>query len=288
MEQQIDSPPSTGSDDTAEQHGFFSRLGEWFKGGSSGAATTAENRTDDLVADPLPLEGQLHDAVVDAQPETDHTHPGGSPVAIRSTLFRPWAKRDAAIENLQQGVGALSDLMVSIRDNLDRSSERQDQLLNCLSHLPEVLQQLPESARTQAEALKAIQRRMELQGDEQTKLADILDRMTQADQVNGRTLDALSERVGAVSDHDEKIVENLWSVGTTLELVGRNSEATGAVLQQLRETQVGRTGDIEKLLAKQSTRFSTLLVISILMSVAAISSVATVAYLLMTGGALPK
>jgi hypothetical protein len=285
MEQQTETPTQSETVETAEHSGFFSRLGEWFKGsGANDAAAdpTTEARMEEL-AEQIPLQGQLHDA-----PVTDQTHPGGSPVAIRSTLFRPWAKRDAAIENLQQGFGALSDLMLSIRDNLDRSNDRQDQLLKYLSCLPEVLQQLPENARTQTEALKAIQRRFDLQSDEQAKLADILDRMSRADQANGRTLDALSDRVGAISEHDGRIAENLSGVGSALESVSRNGEATGAVLLQLRETQATRGDQIERLLAKQSTRFSTLLVISILMSVAAISSVATVAYLLMTSGAVPR
>ena len=252
----------------AEQTGFFTRLGEWFKGsGRPGDAGTEQH---------LPLEGQLHDA-----PPSDQHHPGGSPLAVRSTLFRPWAKRDAAIENLQTGVGALSDLMVSIRDNLERSSQRQDELLQYLSHLPQALQQLPESSRMQAETLKSIQRRMEQQSDEQSKLAEILDRISQADQINGRTLDALHDRVGAMNEHDSKIAENLNTVGSALHSVSRNSEATSAVLLQMRDNQTSRDGELERILAKQGTRFTTLLVIAIVMSVAALGSVAFMAYQLL-------
>jgi small-conductance mechanosensitive channel len=254
-----------------EQTGFFTRIGEWFKGGA---------RTGD--AADLPLQGQLHD---DGDgPPSEHHHPGGSPVVVRSTLFRPWAKRDAAIENLQNGVGALSDLMLSIRDNLEKSSNRQAELLQYLSHLPEALQQLPESSRMQSETLKAIQRRMEQQSDEQSKLAEILDRISQTDQVHGRTLDALHERVGAMNEQDGRIAENLTTVGSALQSVSRNSDATTAVLQQMRDTQTARDGQIEQLLAKQSTRFTTLLVIAIVMSVAAIASVAVVGYQLMQQG----
>ena len=54
----------------------------------------------------------------------------------RSTFLRPWAKRDAAIEQLQSGVGALADLMTGIKDNLERTAKRQDELVQYLSHLP--------------------------------------------------------------------------------------------------------------------------------------------------------
>ena len=106
----------------------------------------------------------------------------------------------------------------------------------------------------------------------------------QADQVNGRTLDGLRDRVETMTEQDGRIAENLNTVGSALQSVSRNSEATGAVLQQLRETQTTRDGELEKLLARQSTRFTTLLVIAILMSVAAIASVAVVGWQLMNHG----
>ena len=68
----------------------------------------------------------------------------------RSTFLRPWAKRDAAIENLQGGINAIGDLMNGIRNHLEQQSRRQDELLGYLSHLPAALEQLPESNRVQA------------------------------------------------------------------------------------------------------------------------------------------
>ena len=53
----------------------------------------------------------------------------------RGTFLRPWARRDQAIADVRNGVNALADLMHSIRDNLERQNQRQDELLQHLSHL---------------------------------------------------------------------------------------------------------------------------------------------------------
>ncbi len=250
----------------ADTTGFFSRLGGWLK------RTGAQPNGD------LPLQGTIID---ETTPDANASIHGGSGLAMRSTFLRPWAKRDAAIDNLQNGVQAMGELMNSIRDNLERTNERQDQLLEYLSHLPQALQQLPESARMQGETLKAIQRRMEQQSEEQSKLADILERISRADEMNGRTLDALKDRVNTLNEHDERISDNLNTVGSALHSVSRNSEATSAVLVQMRDNQTTRDGELERVLHKQGARFTTMLAIAIFLSISALVSVGVIGYLLL-------
>jgi chromosome segregation ATPase len=199
----------------------------------------------------------------------------------RSTFLRPWAKRDQAIEQLQSGVGALADLMTGIRDNLERTAKRQDELVQYLSHLPGALQQLPESARVQGEALKAIQLRMERQSEEQGRLADVLERMSQADQVHGRTLDALQERVDTLNEHDKAIAENLNGVGSAMKSLSQHSENSVMVLKQIREDTTTRDGELERILHRQGHRFTTMLAIALVLSISALAAVGVVGYLLL-------
>src|SRR5687767_14754820 len=65
--------------------------------------------------------------------------------AKRTSFFRPWAKRDAAIASLREGMESLAGTIVSIRDNLEKQGRRQDEMLAYLSHLPEILHSLPEA-----------------------------------------------------------------------------------------------------------------------------------------------
>ena len=65
--------------------------------------------------------------------------------ATRGNFLRPWAKRDAAIGQLQEGFNALTGLMSAVRDSLEKQNKRQDELMNVLSNLPEVMRSIPES-----------------------------------------------------------------------------------------------------------------------------------------------
>ena len=205
--------------------------------------------------------------------------PGGP--EPRSTFLRPWARRDAAIEQLQSGVGALAELMTGIRENLERTAKRQDELVQYLSHLPGALQQLPESARLQNETLKTIQLRMERQSEEQHRLAEILERMNEADQTHGRTLDALRERVDTLNEHDRSIAENLNGVGSAMKSLSQHTESSTMVLKQLREDTTTRDGELERILHRQGNRFTTMLAVAIFLSISALAAVGVVGYLLL-------
>src|SRR5437763_12175682 len=85
-----------------ETKNVFSKIGDWFRG--------ANGREMDLRPD-------------DPQQQ----------IVRRNSFFRPWARRDAAINNLQNGFVTLTDLMSAIKDNLERQDHRNEELLNVLT-----------------------------------------------------------------------------------------------------------------------------------------------------------
>ena len=104
---------------------LFGKIGTWFRRGSSADSDISM----------IPANG-------DEPTGLDRTHPES-----RSTFLRPWAKRDAAIQQLQDGFTTLTDLMSGIRENLAPPPARPSAMLTSLSSLPQVLEQLPESNR---------------------------------------------------------------------------------------------------------------------------------------------
>jgi chromosome segregation ATPase len=221
----------------------------------------------------------------------DGDHPGGTEIqsvdASRSSFLRPWAKRDQAISNLQQGFTALTDLMTSVRDNLERQSQRQDELLEYMSHLPQALQSLPESNRVQSETLKAIHMQLATQTGQANKLGEILEKLSHATAGSRETLDELRERVDDLSRHDQRISDTLGSVGNAMQDVSKTSQTSASVLQQVRDNINHRDGQLERILLKQNTRFTTLLTIAILLSVAALGAVVVFGYLMWQRGVTP-
>src|SRR5436190_4911934 len=113
----------------------------------------------------------------------------------RTTFLRPWAKRDAAIQHLQEGFTTLTDLMGAIRNNLEQQNRRQDELFNALQQLPQVLQTIPESSRLQGETLTAIRQQIEGQSAQGQRLGEILSRISQTTGEQKQMVDDLRGRV---------------------------------------------------------------------------------------------
>jgi hypothetical protein len=260
-----------------EQQKLMSRFGNWFRKNQTPQDEPPANG-DDGNGPMLSGGGGNGDDDRDRDRDQNNTS-GGLELETRNTLFRPWAKRDNAIENLQRGLGALSDLLVSLRDNMERQSQRQEDLLNQFAGLPEVLRSIPESNRLQNEALGAIQVSIERQTSQQSKLGEVLERLSAADSQQARTLDALQQTVVSMDQRDQAISLNLQSLGIAMESMSDNSQASAKVLEQLRDNAARRDGELERVIKRQNTRFTTMLTIAIVLSVAALSAVSTFGYL---------
>lgn len=236
---------------------FISRIGGWFRKTSRSSDETTLNGENGT---PPVLTGTIEP---------------------RSTFLRPWAKRDAAIENVQNGLAGLSNLMDSIRDNLEKQSVRQDELLQYLSHLPQALEQWPESNRVQGETLKAIHQQIEQQNTQQGKLGEILERISLADGEHGKVLEALGDNVQSLNQRDQAISENLNNVGSAMQSVSKNSQASAQILEQMRDNQSNRDGELERILHRQGTRFTTLLAVAIFLSIGAVVAVCIFGYMVL-------
>jgi len=201
----------------------------------------------------------------------------------RLSFLRPWARRDARLESMQQGFANLTTVLTSVRDNLETQNRKQEELLSQLSRLPELLAVLPDSARVQEETLRAIHETMENQNGQTKKLGEVIDRIHQSDGKQREHLDAIRERVETLHQHDETIAANLSGVSGALQSVSSTSHESAKVLEGLRESLDGRDARVEQLLTKQSTRFFALMVASIVLSVSALIAMGVMAYLLLAG-----
>ena len=267
---------------SSSQHpGLMSRIGKWFKRGGSatdGSAAPAGDpgAVEAAAGTPEFIVNNENGDAADITGDAALSGPVGEP---RSTFLRPWAKRDAAIENLQSGITAIGELMGGIREHMERQSKRQDELLGYLSHLPAALEQLPESNRAHAEALKAIHESMNRQSNQQSKLGDILERITQADGENGRTLQALTDHVEQLRRHDEAVAQNLHQVGDAMENLGKNTATSATVLEQMRDSATTRDSEIERILQQQTSRFTVLLVVATLLMVSTLVAVGALGFM---------
>ena len=243
-----------------EEATFLSRIGKWFKRDH-----------------PADTGGSSRDVIGG---EHGNHHPGTA-IETRTTFLRPWAKRDAAIANLQEGFNTLTDLMGSIRDNLEQQNRRQDDLLNALQQLPQVLQGLPESSRVQTETLTAIHAQMEGQSAQQQRLGDILKHISDTTGEQRQMVDALRGRVEELHKNDTSIADYLNTVGNSLKDVSKTSQTSTQVLEQMRDNIDSRDGQLERVLHRQGVRFTTILSVAIFLSIAALAAVGVLGFLLL-------
>jgi archaellum component FlaC len=199
----------------------------------------------------------------------------------RPSIIRPFAKRDQAIANLQEGFNTLTELMTTIKDNLNDQGRRQDELLSYLSHLPKAIEGIPETNRLQVESLKAISARLEQQNQQQNLIGEILGKLADSDGEQKKAVEDVRTRVETVAEQNKVISDNLSSVGSAMQTVSRNSQTSAQVLEQVRDNIQKRDGQLERLMQKQAARFTWMLVIAIFMSIAALVAVVIVLLQLM-------
>ncbi len=191
-------------------------------------------------------------------------------------LFRTATKRDQAISNLQDGFNTLTDLMSTIKDNLNDQGKRQDELLKYLAHLPAAIEGIPETNRLQVESLKAISSRLDQQNNQQNLIGEILGKLADNDAQQKQSMDDVRSRVDTIGAQNKDIAENLSGVGSAMQTVSKTSQASAAVLEQVRDNIDRRDGQLERILHKQASRFTSLLIVAIFLSIAALVAVLVV------------
>jgi len=262
----------------SEQPGFFSRLGQWLKGNPPTEAGPVMRSVSDT---PPPEDNHDDPAGGDGNGNgsTDLAHP--QPVeATRNTFLRPWAKRDAAIGQLQEGFNALTGLMTAVRDTLDRQNERQDEMMQILANLPAVMKAIPESSAAQIETLRAVAEEVKQQNVQSAKLGEILEKVAETGSDQREMLDGLRERIENLNEQDRNIADSLTGVGSAMQSVSHSSQTSAQVLEQMRDNINGRDGELQRLMHKQGARFTTMLAIAIFLSIAALVAVCVMGYLL--------
>ena len=229
----------------------FGRIGTWLRGGT----IQREIPVGDLESGEV-LNGEVQ--------QVPAKRMGGG-------LLRPFRRDSERAEKMEQMVTSVTQLMVTIRDHLESQNRRQDELIGHMSHLPQVLGEIPSNAKMHSDALRAIEEQLKYQNGQQDRLAEILDKISESGVDQREILDALRSRVDQVGEHHQSISDNLSNFGSAMQSVSRNTESTAQVLQQLRDSLAERDRQIEAMIRKHQSRFAVLLGIAIFSSTVAVA-----------------
>ncbi len=218
------------------------------------------------------------------QPLGEDGNPSTVMVETRQTLLRPWNRNQAALNHLQEGFQSLTELMTSIRQNLETQGQRQDELLQHLSSLPKALETIPETNRIHGQTLSAIHEQIVRQGEQQETLGEILEKLSESGGDQKELLEGVRERVETLNQQDKAMADSLNTVSAAMESTSRNATASTEVLGQLRDNLRARDSELERVLHRQGVRFTTMLAIAIFLSVGAMVAVVVMGYLMMHNG----
>lgn len=165
---------------------------------------------------------------------------------------------------------ALTDLLVALRESMDRQTQRHEELMTYLSHLPRALEMIPENTRQQSEALAAIRQHLENQRTQATQLSAILDKVGQATIDQRRILEAVRQRLDMLAENDQKVAENFGSVATALSTSNETTRLAGEVLRSLECDLRRRDETLVRLLESHRSRHTWMLGLGLALAGAAL------------------
>jgi chromosome segregation ATPase len=189
-------------------------------------------------------------------------------VQVRRSIFRPWRRTESEIADLQKNVESLTQVMLSLRDHLEQQSRQQDELGQHLERMSEASDGFPEGARSPDEAVRAIATQMAYQSQQQNRLANILEKISDTTGEHGKALHGLMDRMESVEHHGQIIGENVQSMGIVVQSINRNSEQSSQNVAAMRE-HVEHHSQMHALAYRQGGRLMILLIITLLIALAA-------------------
>ena len=238
-------------------------------------------------------------------------------------VLRPFARRsyqrEMAMQSIRRGFKDLSGLMADIRDGLHDSVDRQGELLDQLKYLPVVADQNRRSAerfeeqfkrnneqlarsndlagenlkvqsealRQQADSVKALRDQILGQRDQNARLDTLLTGMGRESRDQKKDLDDLQGRMDRMRQSDQAIADNLGSVAGAIRRVSDQGAAQGELVARLQTAMDERTRRLEAEVERRGKGQGWLILLTLLLSFAALGAVAAAAVVyLRTQGAL--
>ena len=242
---------------------------------------------------------------VDESPRLDHNGPSLLPPTPprRKLLWGGTNKRDEALDDVRQGIGALASLLNGIERHMEAQGqrqqelsgqhrelvdhqrelvERQRELVACLSHLPAASAAQTQSMAVQSESLAAIRDQIAQGSANQTRLCAALERLGGLTETTGSGLTSISQRIDQMDARDATFTKSLERVSLAMETVSRASEASATMLDRVQVGLSTREDGMTNVLDKHQTRFTALMAVAIAASTAALAVVAGVGYLVLS------
>lgn len=243
-----------------EKATFWSRVGHWFRPGGRGLSPDELHGGGGLGEGDGPT---LSTGVADVLPPTGST----------GSRFR-LARSTSAVERLEEEYGRIVRLVESVQIHLERQGERAEVMARSLSSVADSLTSLPETSRSNTEALAEINERLETDGATLRRLDDNLSQLPRLADAQRESMVSIGRHLETSKQTNDKLVATLDGFQQAVTMVGEATSATAQALRDIRTDATAKENRVAAALREQTRRMTFFAVAAVsLASVAAVVAV---------------
>jgi len=200
---------------------------------------------------------------------------GGEP--LTETPDRPgplarWARRDQAIQQLQEGYERVTKVMEDIQAHLVQQGERSERICGALEQIAKAMVEAPQIARQQAQTLDHIAGQIEAGNARAQQLADIVSELPKVTRSQTETLSGINRQLEISNEQGIVTSQTMDRLGTTLRTMGETTQAHGEIIREMSVRAVEQGRQLTDLIAQQSRRFMLVFGVTVFMTLAAIAA----------------
>jgi DNA repair exonuclease SbcCD ATPase subunit len=242
-----------------EQDTLWRRMGTFFR--PSNAAEAPEDESSDAML--------------------AHT-PGG----LSSAKSLPWwERRRLRKAQAHEASVRMARLAEAIQQHFQRQDERATTLHESLGRVGQVLEQMAGAQEKQNESLSAIAQHVESSCRHTSTLSDSLGRVPESLLTQAEAIRAVARQIEISQEADTQLMHSLQQFGQAVDTLNSSGTAQVGVLQQLNAAQQQQHDALTQMVREQGRRFATLTIVVGVLSVAVLGALVAMIALAMGGAA---
>jgi hypothetical protein len=199
----------------------------------------------------------------------------------RSYFLRPFARQDAAIASLQRGFNGLYDLLTGLQENLDRLNRRQEEIISYLSHIPELIQTLPETNRNQADAMRNLNRHIQDNASQQKLLSDMVVKVGENSREQQAAIETLALRVDTVVENGDRLLSSIRQVCSSINAMNQSNDSNTQIVRHIQDALRRQDESMEAAFLRQNSRLTTWLALSFGLTFFCMAGIGTILFIYM-------
>lgn|GEM_PF-2230640 len=208
---------------------------------------------------------------------------GRDPLEVGISRIKPNSRagRELAMRQLQDGYMEAVETMKSVREHLERQSDRGDKMLDMMQGVPEALKAIPEAAKNQERMLSHISDNLERQNETATHLTNAIVSLAGASEKQGETLSGINARMAEEDVSRKQLNAGVANLNDTLGGVQEESTATRESMHRLNEE--SRLNDLRmQEMYQKSNRMTMLMMVLVLaLVIGALAMIGGLVYVLL-------